>query len=132
MRVGCGRFDGKYRRVALALVARKGLMTASTSKYHYRRQVTRRSVCAGATASLICAPAILQVTNLMPVHSLILRPKPQHVSLAKRLFYHSLWCSLRSGRADTRMSQNEARLMVAYAQAQGWLHISSVNAVEEK
>jgi hypothetical protein len=88
--------------------------------------ITRRSIFVGAAASLICAPSIARATSLMPVRSLRLSIGPQHAGFSSRLFYHSLDTNLRSGRMRTVLNgrvipEADARRMVAYARAQGWL-----------
>ena len=93
--------------------------------------ITRRSIFIGAAASLICAPAIVRATSLMPVRALMLieRPLPigpQYAGFCERLMYHSLDSNLRAGRMSTVLNgkiipEAEARRMVAYARAQGWL-----------
>jgi hypothetical protein len=89
-------------------------------------QRTRRSIFIGAAASLICAPAIVRVTSLMPVRRLRAPIGPQYAGFVERLFYHSLDSNLRAGRMSTvcngkTVSVTEARRMVAYARARGWL-----------
>jgi len=88
--------------------------------------ITRRSIFIGAAASLICAPAIVRAANLMPVRSLRGPIGPQYAGFCERLFYHSLDCGLRAGRISTVLNgkiiiEEDARRMVAYARAQGWL-----------
>ena len=93
--------------------------------------ITRRSIFIGAAASLICAPAIVRATSLMPVRALMLieRPLPigpQYAGFCERLMYHSLDSNLRAGRMSTVVNgkiipEAQARRMVAYARAQGWL-----------
>jgi hypothetical protein len=68
----------------------------------------------------------------MPIRVLILpieRPLPigpQYAGFCERLMYHSLENNLRAGRMTTNVngkivSEADARRMVAYARAQGWL-----------
>ena len=88
--------------------------------------ITRRSIFIGAAASLICAPAIVRAASLMPVRSLKGPIGPQYAGFCERLFYHSLDCGLRAGRISTVLNgkiiiEEDARRMVAYARAQGWL-----------
>ena len=95
-------------------------------------RMTRRSVFIGAAASLICAPAIVRATSLMPVRSLILpiehpfRLNPLG-EFYRRCFYHNLDFDLRTGRSMSMVENGkivsvaEARRMVAYARAQEWL-----------
>jgi hypothetical protein len=93
---------------------------------HHADLITRRSIFIGAAASLICAPAVVRTTSLMPVHGLILPIGPRYAGFCERLFYHSLDINLRAGRMSTILNGKivptaEARRMVAYARAQGWL-----------
>jgi hypothetical protein len=48
-------------------------MTAITPNIDNGSLLTRRSIFIGAAAALICAPAIVRITNLMPVRRIILR-----------------------------------------------------------
>jgi hypothetical protein len=96
---------------------------------------TRRSVILGATAYLVCAPAIVRVSSLMPVRALPLqlpnpeRKVPRTMGEWYRLcFYQNLEQNLRAGRAVTygpaggkAIAVAEARQIVARARAQGWL-----------
>jgi hypothetical protein len=89
-------------------------------------QMTRRSIFIGAAASLICAPPIVRVTSLMPVRRLRGPSGPQYAGFVERLFHHSLDSNLRAGRMSTVcngkiVSAADARRMVAYARARGWL-----------
>jgi hypothetical protein len=88
--------------------------------------ITRRSIFIGSAALLICGPAIVRAASLMPVRSLRGPIGPQYAGFCERLFYHSLDCSLRAGRISTVLNgkvipEADARRMVAYARAQGWL-----------
>ena len=104
-------------------------MTALISNHN--GLITRRSIFIGAGASLICAPAIVRATSLMPVRTLMLieRPLPigpRYAGFCERLMYHSLDSNLRAGRMSTVVNgkiipEAEARRLVAYARAQGWL-----------
>ena len=87
-------------------------------------QINRRNIFVGAAASLICAPAIVRITSLMPVRRLPIGS--QYAGLCERLMYHSLDIGLRAGRVSTVVNgkvvaEADARRMVAYARAQGWL-----------
>ena len=89
-------------------------------------RMMRRGALIGAVASLICAPAIVRATNLMPVHSLPLQFLDPLGEFYRRCFYHSLDHGLRTGRMiasinGKSVSMADARRMVAYARAQGWL-----------
>ena len=104
-------------------------MTALISNHN--GLITRRSIFIGAAASLICAPAIVRATSLMPVRALMLieRPLPigpQYAGFCERLMYHSLDSNLRAGRMSTVVNgkiipEAEARRLVAYARAHGFL-----------
>ena len=88
--------------------------------------ITRKSIFIGAAASLICAPAIVRATSLMPVRRLRGPIGPQYAGFCERLFYHSLDSNLRAGRMSTVLNGKivpaaDARRMVAYARVQGWL-----------
>jgi hypothetical protein len=88
--------------------------------------ITRRSIFVGSAALLICAPAIVRATSLMPVRGLRGPMGPQYAGFVDRLFYHSLDCGLRAGRVSTVLNGKivpaaDARRLVAYARAQGWL-----------
>jgi hypothetical protein len=91
------------------------------------RRMTRRSIFIGAAAALICAPAIVRATSMMPGRGLpllVLNPLGEYY---RRCFYHSLDIDLRAGRSMSTVidgkivSVTEARWMVAYARTQGWL-----------
>ena len=77
-------------------------MTALIPDNNQISPITRRSIIIGAAASLICAPAIVRVTNLMPVRRLPFPYGPQYAGFVERLFLHSIESSLkvclRSGR----------------------------------
>ena len=89
-------------------------------------RMTRRSIL-GATASLICAPAIVRATSLMPVRRLPLHILNPMGEFYRDCFYHSLDSDLKAGRSmgtviDGKIvSVVKTRRMVAYARAQGWL-----------
>ena len=107
-------------------------MTAPIPNHHNDSLITRRSVFIGAAASLICAPAIVRAASLMPVRSLIL-PIESPLRLDplgefyRRCFYRNLDFDLRTGRGMSTVENGkiisvaDARRMVAYARAQGWL-----------
>jgi hypothetical protein len=109
---------------------------------HQDYRMTRRSMFIGAAAALICAPAIVRATSLMPIRGLPILPTlPALPALPilpterlnplgqfyRRCFYHSLERDLRAGRRMTtvidgkRISVAEGHRMLAYARAQGWL-----------
>src|ERR1700676_5001468 len=94
--------------------------------------MTRRSLFIGAAASLLCAPAIVRATNLMPVRRLPFPYGPQYAGYVDRLFFHSLESSLqtalRAGRTSIESScfgsetipVESAQRTVAFAQAHGF------------
>ncbi len=99
-------------------------MTAPISNHD--SLMTRRSIFIGSAALLICAPAIVRAASLMPVRRLRGPIGPQYAGFCERLFYHSLDSNLRAGQMSTVLngkiiSEADARRMVAYARAQGWL-----------
>jgi hypothetical protein len=108
-------------------------MTVPIPNHHHDSLITRRSIFIGAAASLICAPAIVRATSLMPVRSLILPIKRSSRldplgEFYRRCFYHNLDFELRTGRSMSMVVENgkiisvaDARRMVAHAQVQGWL-----------
>ena len=53
-------------------------------------RMMRRSALIGAVASLICAPAIVRATSLMPARGLPLRALNPLGEFYQRCFYHSL------------------------------------------
>jgi hypothetical protein len=106
---------------------REGSMTAPIPNHHHDSLITRRSIFIGAAASLICAPAIVRATSLMPVRSLPLPSLNPLGEFYRRCFYHDLDFDLKTGRRMSLtsngkiVSEAEGRRMVAYARAQGWL-----------
>jgi hypothetical protein len=99
-------------------------MTTPTPDRQY--DLTRRSIFLGAAASLLCAPAIVRATSLMPVRGLILPIERPQAGFCQRLFYHLLDCELRAGKMSVMLNgsivpEADARRWVAYARAQGWL-----------
>jgi hypothetical protein len=95
--------------------------------------ITRRSIFIGAAASLLCAPAIVRATNLMPVRRLPFPYGPQYAGFVERLYFHSLESSLqaalRAGRTSIesgcfgseKIPVESAQRSVAFAQAHGFL-----------
>jgi hypothetical protein len=92
--------------------------------------ITRRSILVGALASLLCAPAIVRATSLMPVRRLPFPYGPQYAGFVDRLFLHALESSLQAGLRAGRTSievcshtipVDSARRQVAFAQAHGFL-----------
>ena len=51
--------------------------------------ITRRSIFIGAAASLICAPAIVRVTSLMPVRCLKGPIGPQYAGFRRTFILYS-------------------------------------------
>lgn len=109
-------------------------MTAPIPNHHQRGLITRRSIFIGATASLICAPAVVRVTSLMPVRNSEfvtmerLYPGPQYAGFVDRLKYDWLEKALRGGWDVSRngnlfggISESQARNTVAYARHFGFL-----------
>jgi hypothetical protein len=107
-------------------------MTALTPNIDHGSLLTRRSII-GAAASLLCAPAIVRVTNLMPVRRLPFPYGPPYAGYVDRLFLHSiessLQAALRTGRTileqsfyRDEISVESAQRTVAFAQAHGFLH----------
>jgi hypothetical protein len=95
-------------------------------------RMTRRNIFIGVAASLICAPAFVRASNLMPVRGLPLQPvTPEFLNpegqFYRGCFYRSLDSDLRAGRAmsvvnnDKRISVAEAQRMIARARIKGWL-----------
>ena len=94
--------------------------------------ITRRNILIGAAASLLCAPAIVRVANLMPVRPLPFPYGPQYAGYVDRLFLHSIESSLQDAlrRGLTILDQSyyrgeisvdSAQRKVAFAQAHGFL-----------
>jgi hypothetical protein len=88
--------------------------------------ITRRSIFIGAAASLICAPAIVRVANLMPVRKLPFPYGPQYAGYVDRLFLHSIEGSLQACRTIVevvghKIPVDSAQQTVAFAQAHGFL-----------
>jgi hypothetical protein len=104
-------------------------MTAPTSILH-NDLITRRNICIGAVASLLCAPAIVRAANLMPVRRLPFPYGPQYAGFVDRLFLHALESSLQAGSQAGRTSIevgghtipiDSAQRRVAFARAHGLL-----------
>jgi hypothetical protein len=105
-------------------------MTALIPKNDHYSLITRRSIIIGAAASLICAPALVQFTNLMPVRRLPFPFGPQYAGFVERLYLHALerglQTALRAGQANIVIAgQNipidDGRRQVAHALAHGFL-----------
>ena len=102
-------------------------MTSLTPNIDHGNLLTRRSIIGAATA-LICMPAIVRVTNLMPVRRLPFPYGPWYAGFVERLRFHFLEGAVRSGWNDERhgpvvggMSEAQARSAVSFAQAHGFL-----------
>ena len=101
-------------------------MAAPPPNHHHGGLITRRSIFIGATASLICAPAIVRATSLMPVRGLILPVESPLAGFVQRLLFSALTSNLTTGRMNTWangkiVSEADAQRIVAYARPQGWL-----------
>jgi hypothetical protein len=102
-------------------------MTALIPNIDHGSLLTRRSII-GVAASLLSAPAIVRVTNLMPVRRLPFPYGPQSAGFVERLRFHFLEGAVRSGWNDERhgpvvggISEAQARSAVSLAQAHGFL-----------
>jgi hypothetical protein len=98
-------------------------------------RITRRTILISAAASLICAPAIVQAVNLMPVRGLPLQliiPKRRVLKTMgdwyQFCFYNNLENDLKAGRAMTygpvggkAISVAEGHQIIARARALRWL-----------
>ena len=98
---------------------------------HQDYRTARRSILIGAAASLIGAPAIVRAASLMPVRGLPLQRLSPLAEFYRGCFYHSLDHGLRTGRMIANIngkmaSVADARRMVTYARAQGWLPLEAV------
>ena len=104
-------------------------MTAPIPNHHQDGLITRRSIFIGVAASLICAPAIVRVTSLMPVRRLPPPFGPQYAGFVERIYLRGLYNSLRALRpgqtsitgGGRTTSIADARRTVARAQDYGWL-----------
>jgi len=107
---------------------------APIHNHHNDGLITRRSILFGAAASMICAPAIVRVTSLMPVRSFVLPtmeqlyPGPQYAGFVDRLRYDWLEKYLRAGWDVKRIgttfggtTKAQAIRTVAYARHFGFL-----------
>jgi hypothetical protein len=92
--------------------------------------LTRRGFVIGAAFSLIPAPAIVRVANLMSVRRLPFPFGPQYAGYLERLYLHalegSLQTALRGGRANIDLNgqviaREDGGRHVAWAQAHGFL-----------
>ena len=104
-------------------------MITSVPNDQYDHQMTRRAIINGVAASLISAPAIVRVTNLMPVRRLPFPFGPQSAGFVERLYFHALESHVRNLSAGQKstifngrtLDVANARRRVAYAQAHGFL-----------
>jgi hypothetical protein len=99
--------------------------------------VTRRGAFIGATASLLCAPAIVRAAGLMPVRGVILPVELRKFEKISEMPQEGFWrrvmfaaCDrdLKEGRTESsiivnyhRLSETEMCDLVAYAQKYGFL-----------
>ncbi len=121
------RFKSDQAMISSSLQVQAEEESPLLTNRHQDYRMTRRSILIGATPSLICAPAIVRATRLMPVRGLpvhILNPMGEFY---RRCFYRSLDSDLKAGRSMSAgidgkiVSAAEACRMVAYARTQGWL-----------
>jgi hypothetical protein len=104
------------------------MITSSPNDQH-NHQIARRGIILSVAASLICAPAIVRITNLMPVRRLSFPFGPQSAGFVERLHFHALESHMRNLRADQTctffngkiVDVANARRRVAFAQAHGFL-----------
>ena len=105
-------------------------MTALIPQNDKSTLITRRRILVGAAVSMICAPAIIHVANLMSVRRLPFPHGPQYAGYVERLFLHSIESSLqaclRAGRTivevgSLKIPVESAQQTVASAQAHGFL-----------
>ena len=92
----------------------------------FDRKLSRRSICFGATASLLFTPAIVRAASLMPISRLTLSNEVMSAGLCERLFYRSLDNDLRAGRMNTLhngriVAVDKAQRLIAHARSQAWL-----------
>jgi hypothetical protein len=76
-------------------------MTAPISVRQHDRFLTRRGIFTGSAALLVCAPAIVRASRLMPLRQLTLPIEPRRGGFCERLFYAALDSDLRAGRMRT-------------------------------
>src|ERR1700722_4479771 len=68
--------------------------------------ITRRSLFIGAAASLLCAPAIVRASNLMPVRRIILKSDLNHYGFVDRLWASEYFSTIIK-RQNAGLSANE-------------------------
>jgi hypothetical protein len=122
---GMWRYIGKESRRVPALLAMEGKMAGLILNRQPTDSVTRRGVLIGTAASLLCTPAIVRASSLMPVRGLIMPIERPNAGFAERLCYSFLDYDLKIGRTESsllfngrRLSEGEMRRIVAY----GWRH----------
>jgi len=81
-------------------------MTALITNNDQGSLISRRSVFIGVAAALICAPAIVPVTNLMPVRRIILKSDVNYYGWIDRL-WASQYFSTITERQNVGLSANE-------------------------
>lgn len=122
-------FNGKLSGAVPALVLKEGDMTAPSLSPR-RNLLTRRSLFIGAATSLLCTPAIVRASNLMPVRRLPFPFGPQYAGFVERLHLHALERSLQKGLQSQRtsielcgrtMPIDDAKRRVSVARAHGFL-----------
>ena len=74
---------------------------------HQDYRMTRRSIFIGAAAALMCAPAIVRATGLMPVPGVPLQFLNPLGEFYRRCFYHSIESDLRAGRSMSRVTDGK-------------------------
>jgi hypothetical protein len=92
------------------------------------RLIIRRSIVVGAAVSLLCAPAVVRVTSIMPVRRPLYPFGPQYAGFVERLRYDWLekalergWDDQRDGQTFGGISESHAKSAVAHARAHGFL-----------
>lgn len=105
-------------------------MTALIPRTQQNSLITRRSIFIGAVASLVCAPAVVRFSSLMPVRRAAPPFGPQYAGYIECLYLHGLDRSLRAGlrAGQTAINYNgkilslaAAQQTVTRAQNYGWL-----------
>ena len=109
-------------------------MTALITNHEHDKLITRRIIIFGAAASLLCAPAIVRATSLMPVKRVVfpivpVAPSaPIYMGFLDRLRIDWMEKCLMSGWDDDRhaqtfggISEAQARRSVIRARANGWV-----------
>src|SRR6516225_7153204 len=103
-------------------------MSAPSPDPNHNGWLTRRSVFIGAAASVLCVPAIVRATSLMPVRGMIMPVERLYAGFVDRLLYDGCDKALKAGRIestffvnDRKLSEAEMRRIVAYARSYGFL-----------